>query len=65
MDTDQFIAAYVQDVATMVADVVEPAKFVEHLLAGTAAMLAERPERMRTSRRSCRRFSVAAGTTKM
>jgi FMN phosphatase YigB (HAD superfamily) len=46
MDTDTFIAAYVQDVAAFVAATTEPTAFVEHLLAGTAAMLQPRTERM-------------------
>lgn len=46
MDTDKFIAAYVQDVAEFVAPVTDPAAFVEHLLAGTAAMLQPRKTRL-------------------
>lgn len=61
MDTDAFIAAYVQDVAAMVADVTDPGTFVEHLLAGTAAMLAPRQERMTNEQAFMRTFFARSG----
>lgn len=59
MDTDKFIAAYVQDVAAFVAPVAEPEAFVQHLLAGTAAMLQPRAERMTNEQAFMRTFFAA------
>lgn len=61
MDTDKFIAAYVEDVAAFVAPHVNPAEFVEHLLAGTAAMLQPRAEKMTNETAFMRTFFARSG----